>query len=117
MASDNSVRVFLNGSLTPVVQLISLGPGDESTFNSLHHFVINTGLLSGVNNFRFQTENFAINTYNPQALLVTNIEGTGIERLAELPEPATFAAWSVWSGLGLLIGGWRRQRFAARKPR
>jgi hypothetical protein len=116
MASDNSVRVFLNGSLTPVVSLVTAPPGDVSTFGTLHHFVISTGLLSGVNNFLFQTENYAIDSYNPQSLLVTNIQGTGTDNTpGVVPEPASFMAWGAWSAVGLAMSSWRRKRSAIQK--
>jgi hypothetical protein len=100
-ASDNTSKIFLNGSDT-----FNETP-DGSAFSVLHDFTLQTGFQPGVNTLAFIVANIGdAGSGNPTGLLVADLRAV----------PIPGAVWLLGSGLICLIGLRRRLRFGERSP-
>jgi hypothetical protein len=100
-ASDNTSKIFLNGSDT-----LMETPGG-SAFSVLHDFTLQTGFQSGVNTLDFIVTNVGVAASdNPTGLLVADLRAV----------PIPGAVWLFCSGLICLVGLRRRLRFGERSP-
>jgi hypothetical protein len=108
---DNEAEIFLNGVSTgfkltgDVVGVVD--NGDFASFESLHHFTINSGFQAGVNHLDF----VVLDTGPPTALRVDNLAGTAT---AAVPEPASWALMIIgFGGVGAALRNRRRLQPAA----
>ncbi len=97
-ASDNTGEIFLNGKYTGL-------SNSATTYQSLSHFIINSGFKEGENTLEFKVNNESGPSYNPSGLLVANLQATIVPSSVPLPG----AIWLLGSAFVGIIGMRRKK--------